>query len=75
MNEKNLVSDIKSEAQYLELQLKKYKERENKIIDLMNIVYHKLEKSIGLKDPEMKIINKEIREILTQKTLQPAKLI
>lgn len=58
--DKNLLSAIKHEAVYLESQLTRYKENEDKLLSIMSIAYAKLEVLAGgLKnDEELRVLNR-----------------
>jgi hypothetical protein len=55
-----LLNSIKNEAAYLESQLARFKENEDKLLNIMSIAYAKLETLVGgLKnDEEVRIINR-----------------
>ena len=61
---------LKSEASFLEQQCSQSHANENKLIELVNRVYLKLERASTGNDPDLKHINKTLREIITQRTLQ-----
>ena len=60
---------LKSEASFLEHQCSQSYANENKLIELVNRVYTKLEKATKGNDSDLKHINKTLREIITQRTL------
>ena len=45
----------------------KSKLAENKLLDLVHQIYEKLERNLDIFDPEVKKINKTLREILASK--------
>ncbi len=67
--EQFMVKNLKAEADFLESQVKKYQSQEKRILDILNMVYHKREKTLGLQDNDLRLMNKEIREILMAKTV------
>ncbi len=65
-----LIGDIKSEADYIEAQLERLKSNEERLLLLMTTAYQKLEQSgLPKQDPDVKAINKELRGILEVKTM------
>ena len=60
-----MVSNFKAEIELTEQELKMSKEIEMKLTELVHQVYAKLEMSYGAKDPEMKQVNRQLREILS----------
>ena len=64
---KILSSNFKSELDLVEMELNKAREVELKLTQLVHEVYQKLEKSFGSNDPEIKQMNRQLREILSLK--------
>ena len=62
-----LVANLKSEIELTEAQFLKSKLAENKLLDLVHQIYEKLERNLDIFDPEVKKINKTLREILASK--------
>ena len=66
---------LKSEANYLERQVDQSRSNEAKLLDICQKVYRKLEQQNEKKptgqyaDPELRQINRTLREILTKRTL------
>jgi hypothetical protein len=65
--DKALLGSIKTEAQYIESQLNRLKANEDKLIGLMSLAYNKLEKSCPRTDPELKQLNRHLRQVLAQR--------
>jgi hypothetical protein len=67
LDPKVLVANLKSEIDLTETQMHKSKMVENKLLDLVHSIYEKLEKNLDIFDPEVKKINRTLREILASK--------
>lgn len=73
----NDLNQLKSEATYLEQQVIQSRQNEKKLLDIVHQVYSKLDKQTNgvtskrtsSNDPEMKQINRTLREIISQKAI------
>ena len=68
-DDKALLGSIKTEAQYVEGQLSRFKRNEDKLISLMSLAYQKLESvgDLAKNDPDLKLLNRQMREVLSQR--------
>lgn len=62
---KILTQNFKSEIEMMEKQLQQSKDIEIKLTELVHHVYGKLEMSFSPQDPEIKLLNRQLREILS----------